>query len=107
MATDTPHKIEAKLNRLLDFIIDDVMPIIYRLMVVGFVCLAFLGAIIATTDFNMMHGAMLYFNWDNLLTQASFMLFWPLSLAPLWWKLSFFIIGFLILLPRALVHGDP
>ena len=92
---------EARLNQILDNIFEVWIPILYRLMVVAVIVLAFLGAIMATQHFDLMNPDLV----EKLPTLDS-MISWPFTIAPLWWKLSFFIMGGLILFPRLLTIRD-
>ena len=89
------------MNQVLDSLFDVWVPILYRLMVVAVIALAFLGAIMATQHFDLMNPDLV----ERLPTLDS-MISWPFTAAPLWWKLSFFIMGGLILLPRLLTIRD-
>jgi len=92
---------DVKLNQILDNFIDVWIPIIYRLMMIAFVVLAVLGAIMAAQHFDLMNSDLV----GGLPTWGS-MLSWPFTVAPLWWKLSFFIMGGLVLFPRLLTIRD-
>jgi len=92
---------EARLNQILDNIFEVWIPILYRLMVVAVIVLAFLGAIMATQHFDLMNPDLV-----GKLPTLDSMISWPFADAPLWWKLSFFIMGGLILLPRLLTIRD-
>lgn len=97
---------DVKLNQVLDSFIEDWIPVLNRLMKVVFFVLAFMGVVMATMDFTLEWGKPLYFSWSSAFLQASYVVFWPLTLAPSWWKLSFFIMGGLILFPRLFTIRD-
>jgi len=92
---------DVKLNQILDNLFDVWIPILYYLMVIAVVVLAFLGAIMATQHFDLLNPDLVgrLPTWDSMLS-------WPFAVAPLWWKLSFFIMGGLILFPRLLTFRD-
>ena len=94
-------KLDNKLNSVLDNFFDVWIPILYRLMVIAVIALAFLGVIMATQHFDLMNPDLVggLPTWDSILS-------WPFTVAPLWWKLSFFIMGGLILFPRLLTIRD-
>jgi len=97
---------DVKLNQILDNFIENWIPVLYRLMKVAFFVLAFMGVVMATMDFTLAWGKPLYFSWSSVFRQAGYAAFWPLTVAPLWWKLSFFIMGGLVLFPRLLTIRD-
>ena len=77
-------------------------------MVFAVIVLAFLGALMALRHFYQVTPDALNrpLTWAMLYAQADSMTSWPFTAAPLWWKLSFFIMGGLILLPRLLTIRD-
>jgi len=99
--TGSVTSVSDKLNALLGSFFDVWLPIIYRLMMIAFVALAFLGAIMAAQHFDLINPDLVggLPTWDSMLS-------WPFTVAPLWWKLSFFIMGGLILSPRLLTIRD-
>ena len=92
---------DVKLSQILDNLFEVWIPVLYRLMVLAVIALAFLGMIMATQHFDLMNPDLVggLPTWDSILS-------WPFSVAPLWWKLSFFIMGGLILFPRLLTIRD-
>ena len=92
---------DVKLSQILDNLFEVWIPVLYRLMVLAVIALAFLGAIMAAQHFDLTNPDLV----EKLPTLDS-MLSWPFADAPLWWKLSFFIMGGLILLPRLLTIRD-
>ena len=99
---------EARLNQILDSLFDVWIPILCRLMVVAVFVLAFLGLMMATRYFYLVSPNFIgqLPTGAKIFLQAVFLLYWPVTVAPLWWKLSFFIMGGLILLPRLLTIRD-
>ena len=89
------------MNQLLDNLFDVWIPVLYRLMKVALVVLTFLGVIMATQHFDLLNPDLVgqFPTLDSILS-------WPFAAAPLWWKLSFFIMGGLILFPRLLTIRD-
>lgn len=92
---------DVKANRILDNFTENWVPVIYRLMLLALVVLAFLGAIMATQHFDLLSPDPV-----GRLPTLGAVLSWPFTAAPLWWKLSFFIMGGLVLFPRLLTIRD-
>lgn len=95
------------MNQILNNIIETGYFIVPRLLKVAFFVLLFLGMAVATMDFTLEWGKPLYFSWSSTSLLAGYAVCWPFTVAPLWWKISFFTTGFLLLLPRVLLPGDP
>ena len=104
---DTPTR-ERVLNQALDTLFDVWLPIAYRLIMIAVGVFAFIGVIMATGYFYQVHPEVLGQppTWSTAYEQAEIMLSWPVTVAPLWWKLSFFIMGGLVLFPRLLTIRD-
>jgi len=99
----------SKLDNVLNNIIETGIPIIHRLIKVAFIVLAFVGVIMSTGQFYQVNPDVIGQppTWDSAWLQATSMASWPFSAAPLWWKVSFFAIGVLLLLPYLLTDRDP
>lgn len=91
---------EKRLNKIIDAIYDSI-PVITRLMGIGFVVLCLVGAIMAFNDYHLSQPV--HHVWiDNVWAQGLWLAMWLFTRAPLWYTVSFLTTGFLLLFPRLL-----
>jgi len=73
--------------------------IIRRLSFIAFILLAFWGAIHASSLYTVWNGMQPHFIVGESFRQVFFVVLWPITYAPIWWKVAFFTLGFWLLLP--------
>ena len=77
--------------------------VIRRSSSVAFILLTVWAVIRATSLFTIWNGMMPYFMWGESLKQLLFVGFWPITYAPVWFKVVYFSLGFWLILPYFLV----
>jgi len=76
----------------------DWYPIARKLSFIAFILLTFWGVIHASSLYTVWNGMPLSLDYESL-KQAIFILLWPITYAPIWFKVAFFSLGFWLLLP--------
>lgn len=80
--------------------------VVRRLSLIVFILLTIWGVIQASGRLAFEWGLPPYFRWDHTFYQFFYVGFWPITIAPLWYKLSYFLLGFWLLLPYLIVLRD-
>ena len=93
------------MNQILDNFIENWVPVIWRLLLITFFVLAAVGVIMSVQYYDFLHPETLGQTptLSGIWEQANTMLGWAFTVAPLWWKLVFFISGGLVILPRLFI----
>ena len=88
-------------NSFISFI-ENAWPVFNRLLLLALLALVVVGASLATSAIYSIYDPAAMSTWQRW----CFLLSWPGTSTPLWWKVSFFTLGLLWLTHRILAQSD-